>query len=179
MSVIVSKPEGGDFEQIQPGMYQAVCKGVFDIGLQKGVFNGEENWTQQVILTFEVDERMTVEKYAGDRFNMSKWYTASLHEKANLRKDLENWRGREFTEKELAGFDLENLVGINCTLTIKKSKTNKSVIGSIGPVMNNMDKITIEKPFKDIPEWIQDIKARAGEPPTQNDPYKDDNDIPF
>ena len=42
----------------------------------------------------------------GRRFQLRKDYKNSLHEKAGLRKDLEAWRGRRFTDAELAGFDL-------------------------------------------------------------------------
>jgi hypothetical protein len=36
----------------------------------------------------------------------------SLHEKANLRKFLESWRGRAFTKEELDGFDIFTVLGV-------------------------------------------------------------------
>jgi hypothetical protein len=183
MSIIVKKPEG-DFEELQPGTYQAVCRAVFDIGSQKREYLGQISWKKQVIVMFEVNERMAQEPYINERFNISKWYTQSLHEKSVLRKDLENWRGKSFTEDELQGFDLEKLVGINCMLTIIKSKNGKSTIGGIGPVMKNIELLTIEKPVNDIPEWVMNIKAKSLEMQgdqenTTLDPYKNDEDIPF
>jgi hypothetical protein len=38
-------------------------------------------------------------------------FTVSLHEKASLRRYLEDWRGVKFTETELRRFDLESLIG--------------------------------------------------------------------
>jgi hypothetical protein len=184
MSLIVSKPEGGEFEQLQPGTYQAVCKGIFDIGKQKQEYNGEVKYPEQIIMVFEINERMTIDKYAGERFNLSKWYTKSLHEKAKLRKDLENWRGKDFTHDELKGFDIEVLIGINCMISVIKSLSGKSVIGSISSMMKGVEKLTIEKPYTETPEWIQKLRDKSF--PGQempNDPYNPNNtkdeDIPF
>jgi len=49
---------------------------------------------------------------------ISAFYTISLNEKANLRLMLEAWRGRQFTELELQGFDLANLMGVACLLQV-------------------------------------------------------------
>ena len=49
---------------------------------------------------------------------IAKEYTVSLNEKANLRKDLESWRGKEIQPTELEGFDMTNLLGVQCTLQI-------------------------------------------------------------
>lgn len=189
MSIIV-KSEGGDFEQLSPGTYRAVCKGVFDIGLQKNEYKGEVKYKEQIIIIFEVDERMSIEQYSGERFNMIKWYNKSLHEKANLRRDLENWRGRTFTHDELKEFDVEKLVGVNCTLSIIKNDHGKSVIGSISKKMSGQEDILIEKPYTDIPQWVMDIKAKSVmdnkvEKATEsldnamNGKWEDDSDIPF
>jgi hypothetical protein len=185
MSVIARKPEGS-IEQLQPGTYQAVCKGVFDIGQQKQEYDGDVKYVDQVIIVFEVNERMTVEKHAGERFNIPGWYTNSLHEKAKLRKDLENWRGRAFTEKQLEGFDLEVLVGVNCTLSVIETKSGKSKIGSISPPMKGSTELVVEKPFTEIPEWIQKLTSEkvVNQENVSQDPYdpnipEGDDDIPF
>jgi hypothetical protein len=53
-----------------------------------------------------------------------------LFEAATLRKDLESWRGKSFTEEELAGFDMDNLIG--CTAKIEIGLTKKSDFGEGG-----------------------------------------------
>jgi len=40
-------------------------------------------------------------------------------EGSNLRRDLESWRGRAFTEAERKAFDVEKLIGVNCQLSLK------------------------------------------------------------
>jgi hypothetical protein len=66
----------------------------------------------------------------GRPFGAFKTYTASLFEAATLRKDLESWRGKSFTEEELAGFDISNLIG--CTAKIEVGLTKKSDFGDGG-----------------------------------------------
>lgn len=110
MAIIAKKPESS-FTPCPEGLHQAVCVDVVDLGLQKGQF-GEKH---KVELRWQTD---TEDPETRRRFQLRKWYTLSLHEKASLRKDLECWRGRKFTEQELAGFDLEKLIGINCQLQV-------------------------------------------------------------
>jgi hypothetical protein len=185
MAIMVNDT-GGNFEQVPPGTHLAVCKGVYDIGQQKREWKGTIKYTRQVIIVFEVNERMTIEEHAGERFNISSWYTASLADKSNLRKDLESWRGRAFTSEELAGFDIEVLVGKTCLLSIVENDKGKSIISSISKPMKGAEAIKIEKPFDGIPEWIQKVAAEAYVEPENPpaDPYKNsnntkDDDIPF
>src|SRR3990167_3685661 len=65
---------------------------------------GKKFKQHQVVLAFEVAETADEGPFAGNRMTISKFYTLSLSEKANLRKDLEGWRGKSFTESELEGF---------------------------------------------------------------------------
>ena len=109
MAIIAKKPDTS-FTPCPEGLHQAVCVDVVDLGVVKGQF-GEKH---KVAIRWQVD--VTDER--GRRYELSKWYTLSLHEKANLRKDLECWRGRKFTEEELKGFDLEKLLGANCQLQV-------------------------------------------------------------
>ena len=77
----------------------------------------------------------------GQPITLSKAYTASLGDKANLRKDLESWRGRPFTSSELAGFDVKNLLGKACLLNLIKTqgqKGEKTVISTISALPKGM-----------------------------------------
>lgn len=110
MAIIAKKPESS-FSPCPEGLHQAVCVDVVDLGIVKGQF-GEKH---KVELRWQVDVE---DEQRGKRYELRKWYTLSLHEKSNLRKDLECWRGRKFTEAELAGFDLEALLKANCQLQV-------------------------------------------------------------
>lgn len=117
---------GGDFEQPPVGTHVARCVKIIDIGTQKGEYQGKATIKRQCIIGWELPlELMNEGEYAGKPFVVSKFYTASLGEKANLRKDLANWRGRDFTEAELGGFEAKNILGKPCMLSLTANDKGK------------------------------------------------------
>jgi hypothetical protein len=74
----------------------------------------------------------------GEPMSMSKNYSNNLAPKSSLRQDLSSWRGRDFTPLELKGFELKNLLGAWCMLTVITSigKDNKEYtnVDSVNPV---------------------------------------------
>jgi len=113
---------GGDFQRPDPGTYLARCTKIVDLGTQSGEYAGKPTSRRQVVLTWELPtELLTSGEYAGQPMTIAKFYTAVLGEKATLRKDLENWRTRKFTPEELEGFDLVNILGKPCLVTIGES----------------------------------------------------------
>ena len=130
--MIVKDSGGGNFEQAPAGTHVARCYKLIDIGTTLQEFQGEQKKRHQIIVGWELpNELMASGEFAGQPFTASSFYTLSLHEKAKLRHDLTNWRGRDFTEDELKGFDLKNVLGKPCmiSLTINdKGRTNVSAI---------------------------------------------------
>lgn len=123
---------GGDFEQPPVGTHIAVCVKIIDIGTQKGEYQGKATMKRQCIVGWELpNELMTEGEFAGKPFVVSKFYTASLGEKANLRKDLANWRGRDFTEQELAGFDSKNILGKPCMISLTQNDKGKTRVTGV------------------------------------------------
>lgn len=118
-TMILTDSGNGNFEQAPIGTHRAVCTKLIDIGTQRGEYQGQVSMKRQLILGWElVDELMTTGEYAGKPFTVSKFYTASLNEKATLRHDLANWRGLDFSEEELRGFDAKNILGAGCLLSL-------------------------------------------------------------
>jgi hypothetical protein len=111
----------------------------------------------------------------GRPFIVQKRYTASLNEKATLRKELESWRGRPFTQEELDAFDLDKLIGANCQLNIqhvtKEGKLYANVV-SIVPLGKNMPKMESNDYVR-----VQDRPDSEREP-ENHEPLTAD-DIPF
>lgn len=117
---------GGDFEQPPVGTHVAICTKIIDIGTQKSEYQGQANIRRQCIIGWELpNELMTTGDYAGKPFTVSKFYTASLSEKANLRKDLANWRGRDFSEEELSGFESKAILGKACMIALTPNDKGK------------------------------------------------------
>ena len=127
MSLTISgEGGGGDLPNLQPGIYQGTCYSIVDLGTTDQEYKGVTSKKTRVHLCFEIthaldpeDNQITMED--GRPFGVFKTYTASLFEAAALRKDLESWRGKSFTEQELKGFDISNLIG--CTAKIEVGHT--------------------------------------------------------
>lgn len=166
----ISAPEGNSIPIIEAGMYPAVCIAIIDIGEQYN--KAFDKYSRKCIFQWEIpDETITIDGEEKPRV-ISETYTASLAEKATLRKALESWRGREFTQEELTCFDLENVLGAPCMLNIihkENSKGNKfASISTITRLPKGMT-VATETPKKifslndpdaldrinDFPEWIQ------------------------
>ena len=202
MGLTASDPGGNqDFDPINEGMHHAICIGLWDLGTHYMERFGKS--AHKILLQWEVpEERIEIDGKDLPRA-ISKQYTLSLHQKANLRKDLQSWRGKSFTDKELEGFNLEKLLGVNCTLQVlhnKKDDKQYANVISIVPLMKHMEKRKPENSIKffsfsdhtnipqGTPDWIADIIKAAdewGEGKQNNEfpyddvPPPDDDDIPF
>jgi hypothetical protein len=124
---------GGDFEQCPAGSFAARCYQIIDLGHQTFEWQGTAKVAPKVRITWELNEMMA----DGRPFSISKEYTASIGDKANLRKDLESWRGRAFSAEELRNFSLENVLGAPCLLGVvhRPSKDGSKVYANVGSVM--------------------------------------------
>ncbi len=128
---------GGQFEEVEPGSYAARCVRIIDIGTQHGTYNGEPKApAKELILYWELPNDLMAD---GRPFMVSKFYTASLGKKANLRRDLEAWRGKPFTDEERAGFDITAVLGAACMLSIIHNEKGRPKISSVGKLPKGME----------------------------------------
>jgi hypothetical protein len=118
----------GDFEQAPIGSHVARCVKIIDIGTQRGEYQGKVNIRRQCIIGWELPTELME---GGKPFIGSKFYTASLNEKATLRKDLENWRGKQFTEQELGGFASRTILGKPCMLSVIHSEKGRAKVAGV------------------------------------------------
>ena len=142
---LVAKDSGGEgsFTPVPPGMHLARCYRIVDLGTQKSEWQGEVKHLHKVMLQFEVhgeDENgKPLVTNKGEPMTISKNYTLSLGEKAALRKDLQTWRGKDFTPDELRGFELKNILGHWAMLSVAKSAGSNGKeytnIMTVNPVM--------------------------------------------
>lgn len=130
MTKIVAKDEGATFELVPAGTYIARCYSMVHLGTSKGSFQGKEIEQNKVRITWELPTEMKVfkEENGEQPLSISREFTLSMSEKANLRKFLEGWRGKAFTAEEAKAFDISNLVGKPCVLSVihKLSKEGKA-----------------------------------------------------
>lgn len=129
---LMAKESGGDFERPPEGVYNAVCTKIIDLGLQESTYNGNTSLKRKVFIEWELDEADS----QGNPFLVASRYTLSLSQNAQLRKVLQAWRGRAFTKDELAGFDLEKVLGAPCQIQIVHNESsNGNVYANVETVM--------------------------------------------
>ena len=145
-SMWADKGGGEGFKPAPAGSHIARCYMVVDVGTHHNPMF--DNYRHQWMVGFELPnepprkwkDKDGVEQERTE--TVGKFYTASLSEKANLRKDLESWRGRPFTEDELKGFAPRNILGKPCMLNVvHKTKQNgelKAEIAAIMPLTRGM-----------------------------------------
>lgn len=153
---IIVRNEQPNFIKPTPGMHDAICVFVVDIGthLEKTQWGPKEQ--HKVVFCWEIDETIPEGEYAGKPFMVSQRYTFTLFEKGNLSKILESWFSKKLSdETRKNGFDLEKLVGRKCTLNLIESDDGKYInVAQVLPpnTANKMVQVCNTKPL-----WIQKL----------------------
>lgn len=125
------KPDHHDFDPCPAGNQFAVCCRLIDLGTQETSYQGKPRRQRKVYIEFQVPGERTAD---GEPHTVGNRYTFSSSEKATLRKHLESWRGRKFTDEEIAGFDLRNILGTPACLSIVHTDRNGSTYADIASV---------------------------------------------
>src|SRR5688500_16675950 len=124
-----------EFTAVPIGNHVAICNAVVDLGLQPGSGRYPDP-KPQVYIRFELPtESITYTKDGHEitgPMTIGRTFTASMSEKANLRKFLESWFGKKFpTDNAAADFDLKNILGRKCLLNIKIGRASCRERGEI------------------------------------------------
>jgi len=144
---VFDKPAGITFEPAPAGTHIAICTQIIDLGTQHWTYLGEAKSGRKLRITFELpDEILKYEDADGNEverpFVVMGEHTVSLHEKANLRKVLESWRGKKFTDEQLEPFrknglaHLKGLLGVMAMVNVvhtEKGENTYANIASISP----------------------------------------------
>lgn len=175
MSMIAKNNGNVSIEKLEGGVYPAVSSMIIDLGLQENV---KFEKTQRKMMIMWILNNETVE-INGEKLprTMSKEYSFSLHEKSGLRKDLQAWRGKPFTDDELNGFDLLTILNKPCQLQIILEEKNGNKYNNIAGIMalpkgTKIDLLKqtchfdLENPetwnnWEKIPSWIQEKIKKA------------------
>jgi hypothetical protein len=154
------------------GTHAAVCVDVIDLGMIEVVYQGKTQRKPKIVIVWQIAEEME----SGAPFLVRRRYTASLHEKATLRRDLESWRGRPFTDVELQGFEGESLIGVGCLINVIHESRNGSTFANVASVMRLPKGMT--------PPTPRDYVRVVDRPPSQKEVVDDgasavDDEVPF
>jgi hypothetical protein len=105
-----------NYKPAPAGTHIARCYGCIALGTQHSeMFNSE---AFKIVLLFELSNETIERDGKTAPISINKEYTLSLGKKSVLRKHLETWRGRPFTDEELKGFEVGNVVGSPCMVSI-------------------------------------------------------------
>lgn len=163
----------GDFEMVTEGVHIGVVYSVVDLGHQEIDFQGTLKSKHQLRITWELpSERMS----DGRPFVTGKTYSASLHEKANLRHDYEAMSGKPMTDTDIDNFDPSSLIGLGCQIQIVHVERNGKNYANINSIMalpkgmkapkpeNPTLVYNIEEDLPDaMPEWLCKIILKSKE----------------
>jgi len=196
---------------IEAGTYLARCISMISIGTVPVEYKGEIKLQDKVRISWELPTELKEFKEGEGKkpLTISKNYTLSMHPKSNLRKDLEGWRGKGFTDQEAERFDITVLLGKVCQLSIvhqpkKDGSGSYATINSIvtipkgttvPPQITPLFEFTYEDfdegKFNSLPDFLKDEMKKSKEYKkhlnpsdteiTQEEtiPEQKDDDLPF
>ena len=175
MSMIASDNGGQTIEKLENGVYTAVSSAIIDLGLQRNEQFGKTQRKFMMIWNI-LDEDVEINGEKLPR-TISKEYSFSLNEKSTLRKDLQAWRGKPFSEEELQGFNILNILNRACQLQIILEEKNNKKYNNIAGIMSlprgmkvdgldntyyfDMTNAETWENYCKIPNWIQDKIKKA------------------
>lgn len=119
------KASGAQFTPHPEGQFVAVCVDVIDLGENVEQFQGQPaKLAHKCALVFRTGER---NEATGEYIDIGREFTASMNEKANLRKFLEQWRGKPYTNEQVErdGVPVDKLYGQPALLTVSHKQSNQ------------------------------------------------------
>lgn len=173
--MIASDNQGSSIPKLEGGVYTAISSAIVDLGLQKSEKFQKVQRKFMMIWTI-LGEYVEVNDEKLPR-QLSKEYSFSLNEKSTLRKDLQAWRGKAFTDEELKGFNILNVLNVPCQLQILLEEKNGKQYNNIASIMalpkgTNVESLDSTYHFdmenteswinwNKIPEWIRERIKKA------------------
>lgn len=180
---IIAENKGSNFKQAPAGNHVARCFSMVHIGTIEENILGTVKKLNKVRISFELPNELEDFGHGKQEPHIiSKDFTLSMHEKASLRKFLESWRGKAFSEDEAKQFDIAKLLTKPCQIQIinKKAKNGNEYaeVSSVSTLLKGVTcpaqiNETIEfsvlnNPFQQaifdkLPEFLKDKIKRSEE----------------
>ena len=153
---------------IDPGVYIAVCVGVVDLGEQYS--EKFKNYSYKGMYIWELPgETIEIDGEQKPR-QLSKEFTISASNKSNLRKFIETWNSRSYSDEDFMEFDVFEQVGKPCQLNVVLNETKEYAnVDNLMPIPKGFPAPTTttehikwdmdawdDAAFDKLPEWIQE-----------------------
>jgi|TARA_R110002050_G_scaffold238724_2_gene374897 hypothetical protein len=164
MALTASAGSGGEstFETVPPGSYEAICYRLVDAGTAEEDYKGEISKKHKIYIFWEIPE-LTLSD--GRPYSIFHGYTLSLNERSNLRRDLQAWRNKPFTEDELQAFDLTKLLGVTCKISVVLNSNGNPKIDGIFCSDGGAKRVETTNPTSvfDLEEYCKEFSGEASE----------------
>jgi hypothetical protein len=160
---------------VEAGVYMAVCIGFIDLGEQYS--EKFKNYSNKGMYVWELpSETIEIDGEVKPR-QLSKEFAISGSSKSNLRKFIESWNSKSYSDEEFMEFDLFEQIGKPCQLNVVLNETKEYAnVDNLMPIpkgfpapatdtkyiywdMGNWD----EAVFNELPEWIQEKIKKSTE----------------
>jgi hypothetical protein len=144
------KPNETNFTPPPAGAHAAICYRFIDLGTHEGEYMGVKNYKRKVMLSWELPGELMDD---GKPFSITQRYTWSMHEKAVLRKDLQSWRGKAFTDDDFSGptrFNIKNVLGKPCLVNVVHATKDGTVYGNIAGITPLPKGMPVPQPVNEI-----------------------------
>lgn len=142
-----------DYEKINPGLHNAICVGVWNVGPHKTEY-GIKN---KFIIGFEVEQRNT---QTNEQMLHLDIYTMSMHQKSKFGMLYESWVGKKLKDEDRSKFDFSQCVGKKATLNIIHNEKYVN-ISAILPAQDG-NSIKSEDVLKgEVPNYVKTMRAKA------------------
>ena len=160
---------------VEAGVYMAVCIGFIDLGEQYS--EKFKNYANKGMYVWELPgETIEVDGEMKPR-QLSKEFAISGSSKSNLRKFIESWNGKSYSDEEFMEFDLFDQIGKPCQLNVVLNETKEYAnVDNLMPIPRGFPAPTTDTPlirwdmdkwnddvFKELPEWIQEKIKKSTE----------------
>ena len=135
----------GEFTPLEVGTHLALCYEVLDFGTQTDTYEGVTEIKRKIWISWETSDQLMSD---GRPFTIGREYNLSMNSKSKLRIDLEAWRGKKFVESDFGpgGFNLSNILGKACGLSVVHSNTGKARVGQVVQLMKGTE---VPEPFNE------------------------------
>ncbi|MES2360005.1 MAG: hypothetical protein V4529_16820 [Gemmatimonadota bacterium] len=192
---INAKGSDSKFRPHPDGQYIGICVDTIDLGDNVETFAGQPSkLAHKCALVFRTGER---NEETGDYIDIGREFTVSMGEKANLRKFLEQWRGKAYDAEQIeAGVPLHKLTNQAGLLTIaqetsKQGRKYAKITACVGVPKQMKGGIGQYTDYTRADYWDEKKAAylaaarqfRAEQAPTSTDddeaPPYEDSEMPF
>lgn len=165
------------------GQHVARVYSIIDLGHQNVSWQGEARVKPQMMIFWELPNCPMAGTFKpevkGKPFSVRRKYTKSLRKNASFRQDLESWKGSALTETELESFEVKQLLGKVCMVTLVLTEDGDNIrVDYISPkpkelvcppAVNPQKFLSLDpqefdqKVYLSLPEWLREVISTSPE----------------